>query len=120
MIFGKKGEEAEDMFEWNTKLYMDETVRKKPEKYKRLISGKKLKRHCYVLTLPLNEENCLDIYSSREFWFRYYHKREMKVVGIAVSRESAEALLCEMVQDIYREYRDVDAGCVKRFFDVPA
>ena len=104
------------MFEWNSKLYMDETVRKKPEKFKRLIQQKKLLCHCYVLTMPKNEKNCLDIYSSREFWFRYYHEREMKVVGIAASKESAEELLCEMVRDIYREYQDVDAGCVKRYF----
>ncbi len=104
------------MFEWSSKLYMDEKVRKKPKKYKRMIQQKMLKKRCYVLTLPLNAKNCLDIYSSREFWFRYYHEREMKVVGIAVSMESAKELLCELVQDVYREYQDVDAGCIRRFF----
>lgn len=104
------------MFEWNSKLYMDEKVRKRPKKYKRMITEKELKQHCYVLTLPQNEKNCLDIYSSREFWFRYYHERKMEVVGIAASIKSAEELLCKMMRDIYMEYRDVDAEYVHKFF----
>lgn len=104
------------MFEWDPKLYMDEKVRKKPEKYKKMIQNKTLKRHCYVLTLPLNQKNCLDIYSSREFWFQYYHERRMRVVGIAATMEAAEELLCELVKDVYREYGEVDAESVHQFF----
>ena len=74
-------------------------------------------KNCYVLTLPLNEKNCLDIYSSREFWFKYYHERDLKIVGIAASKDSAEELLCQMITDIYGTYQDVDANTVRRFFE---
>ncbi|MBR1743478.1 MAG: hypothetical protein IJ733_16720 [Lachnospiraceae bacterium] len=106
------------MFEWNSKIYMDEKVGKNPVKYKRMLEQKKLVKHCYVLTLPLNEKNCLDIYSSREFWFQYYHERQMEVVGLAVSMESAEELLCRMAKDVYLKYGDVDAESMHRFFEV--
>ncbi len=104
------------MFEWSGKLYMDDKVRKNPAKYKKLAESGKLLRHCYLITLPMNEKNCMDIYSTREFWFQYYQKRTLKVIGIASSRDSAEELICEMVRDIYAVYRDIGKKEVSDYF----
>lgn len=105
------------MFRWSAKLYMDECVSKNPRKYRKWVEEKTLTRHCYVLTLPRNERNCLELYSTREFWFQYYHEREIKIVGMAASKDSAEELLCQIMNDVYKEYGDVCAGRVHLFFE---
>ena len=53
------------MFIWNPALYMDEKVKEEPKKFRRRLERRKLVKKCYCITLPINKQNCLDIYSSR-------------------------------------------------------
>ncbi len=104
------------MFHWNAAIYMDDTVKKKPSRYRRILEQRKLARGCYCITLPKNEANCFDVYSSRELWFRYYRHQDMEIVGLAANRENAEKLLCRMIQDIVVRYGGVDAKLVRNYF----
>ncbi len=104
------------MFRWNTGIYMDEKVRKKPKYYRRMVESRKLVKSCYCVTLPANEENCMDIYSSREFWFQYYRDKEIEIIGLAADRAGAERIVCQMTQDVMKAFGAVNAECVKRFF----
>lgn len=97
---------------------MDEKVKKRPERYRKIIDQKKFVRGCYCITTPINEQNCLDIYSSREFWFQYYQEQDIQIVGLAANRYGAEQILCELVQDVYHTYGEVNAKSVKRFFAI--
>ena len=106
------------MFHWNAGLYMDEKVKKKPQKYRRLVKKKKLVQGCYCITLPVNEKNCMDIYSSREFWFRHYREQEIEIIGLAADREGAVGLLLQMAEDITREYGEINAQNVRTYFRV--
>ncbi len=104
------------MFIWNKKMYMDEKVMKKPAKYRRLAGKKKLYRHCYYITFSANNANIMDIYSSGELWLKYRAVSGIEVIGMAYCMESAEYLVAEIVQDVYKEYGDISLGLVKKFF----
>lgn len=103
-------------FQWNRKLYMDEKVRQRPGRYRRMVEKHGCLRGCYCITMPVNPENCMDLYSSREYWFRHYGERKLEIIGLAASWESAVQLVGEMAQDVLREYGSFDAAAVRRFF----
>lgn len=104
------------MFHWNAGIYMDEKVKKKPDRYRKMVERRKLVRSCYCITLPANEENCMDMYSSREFWFQYYRRQEIEIIGLAADRAGAEQLICQMTQDIIRDYGEMNAESVRAYF----
>lgn len=96
---------------------MDEKVKKKPDCYRRIVEGRKLARGCYCITLPANEENCMDIYSSRELWFCHYREQELEIIGLAANRAGARELVCRMAQDIIGAFGEMNAGSVKAYFE---
>lgn len=104
------------MFVWNKKMYMDEKVRKKPARYKKLAGRKKSFRQCFCITFPANSANILDIYPSREIWFKYQAAKGVEIVGLAAGRDSAIQLVADIVHDIYKKYGDISPGLVKEFF----
>lgn len=104
------------MFHWNAAIYFDDKVKKKPERYRRILEKKKIVKSCYCITLPENEVNCLDVYSSREFWFDYNRRRKLEVVGLAASREGAEELVSQIAKDVLQQYGELDARYVREYF----
>ena len=106
------------MFIWNKKLYMDEKVAKKPGRYRRIISEKKIVKKCYCITLPENQQNCMDIYDSREFWFKYRRQMGLEIIGMAADRESAFELVGKIAEDILNEYGELNPMRVHEFFGV--
>lgn len=104
------------VFLWNAGIYMDEKVKKKPKRYRRLVEGRKLARSCYCITLPANEENCMDIYSSREFWFQYYREQNIEIIGLAADKAGIEDILGRMTQDIMKVFGEVNAVNVRAYF----
>ncbi len=101
---------------WNAGIYMDEKVKKKPKKYRRLVRKKKLVKGCYCITLPANEKNCMDIYSSREFWFRYNEKRNLEIIGLAANKNGVVEILGQMVCDITKAFGEMNAQNVRAYF----
>lgn len=88
---------------WYNNLYLGENA----EKRKRKIMGKlrlnKPQLGVYVITLPANENNSLDIYPSNILLQKYYKKRNLTVVGIAEGREEALLLVQKIVMDCYEK-----------------
>ena len=104
------------MFQWNAGIYMDDKVKEKPAHYRRIVGSRRLIRSCYCITLPVNSENCMDIYSSREFWFRHYRKQRLEIIGLAADWDGVEKILCEMTQDIMESCGEVNAKSIKQYF----
>ena len=67
-------------------MYLDKRLAKKRTYYQRQLEKNKLKRIVYCITLPVNGDNTMEIYSSGELWFRHYREREMVVIGLAATR----------------------------------
>ena len=97
---------------------MDEKVKKKPARYRRIVESRKIARGCYCITLPANEKNCMDIYSSRQLWFRYYREQELEIIGLAANKAGIEEIICQMTQDIIRDFGEMNAGSVRAYFGV--
>ncbi len=95
---------------------MDEKVKKKPGCYRKIVEGSKIVRGCFCITLPANENNCMDIYSSREFWFQYYREKNIEIIGLAADQAGVEQIICQMAQDIMREFGEMNAESVKAYF----
>ncbi len=97
-------------------MYMDEKVRKNPARYKRIAGRKKSFRQCFCITFPANSKNIMDIYPSRELWFKYSTACGIEIIGMASGMEGAVQLVAEMAQDIYKEYGDISPVLVQKFF----
>lgn len=104
------------MFLWNAGIYMDDKVKEKPAYYRRIVESRRVVKSCYCITLPVNPANCMDIYASREFWFRHYRKQRLEIIGLAADKEGLEQILCKMTLDITQKFGEINAENVKKFF----
>lgn len=86
--------------EWYKNLYLGEAAAKKHYKLLRRINKRHLS-NAYVITLPSNEENILDIYSYNELLQKHYDDRSMFVVGLACGKDEAMELTRDIIQDVY-------------------
>lgn len=95
------------MIKWSNELYLDETVRKKPDKWKKRIEQGKLSYSLFCICLASNEKNLFDIMNSNELFFQHYKRNDLYIAGLAKTREDAIDLLQDMVEDIYQKTGDV-------------
>ena len=114
MIKKRKGKNSTVV--WNLKIYMDDKVLKKPVKYRRMIERGKVLPACYCIALAANRENTLDIYSSREFWFKYQAETGIEIVGLASDYAGVLELLKKMVSDIISEKGEFNSETVSEYF----
>lgn len=106
------------MFVWNKNMYMDEKVSKNPSKYRRMIEKKRAVRSCCCITLPANPNNIMDIYSSRELWFKYRANSGLEIIGMASDRENAKELAAQIAEDVYKRHGDISPEMVREFFNL--
>ena len=64
-------------------MYLDADISVKKKRYQKLLEKNKPTRPLYCITLPVNGENIMEIYSSVELWLRWYRKRRVTVIGLA-------------------------------------
>lgn len=104
-----------NMIRWYRSLYMDDEVRKNPEKCKkRVMKRRPWKKNYYVLVLAANPNNLFEIMETRQLFFRHYARFDMYVVGLAVDYEGAVKLLQQMLEEIYRAD---DSFSPRKYFD---
>lgn len=104
------------MLLWSTDIYMDDKVKKSPQKYRRRIERRKALPGAYCITLPVNEDNCMDIYYSGELWFQYYRRKKLEIIGLAASREGVEQILVQMTSDMAERYGKINVEVVRKHF----
>lgn len=103
------------MIKWCPKLYLDPVTEKKQKKIKRRMERQKINLRVYCIALASNEKNLLDIYCSNELLFQYYKSKEMTIIGLASSKESAVELVGNIINDVYQQTGSLD---VRTFFQV--
>jgi hypothetical protein len=86
---------------WYRNLYVGESIAENSEKVKRKILRGALQVQIYVITLPSNQQNLLDIIPVREIQQKYYPKRDLYVIGLAKGREEAEQVATELLSEVY-------------------
>lgn len=88
---------------WYDKLYVSENIEKKTEKIKWKIQHNAGLLQMYVITLPQNQENLLEIISTKELMQKHYPKKNMLVVGIARGYEEAVTVAATIVVETMNE-----------------
>ena len=97
-------------------MYLDADLAPKKKRYQKLLEKNKRTRPLYCITLPVNGENMMEIYSSAELWFRWYRERDLTVIGLAGSREKAERLTAQICLDMICREGDISPGIVREYF----
>lgn len=107
------------MLHWSPNMYLDADLAPKKKRYQKLLEKKKLIRPLYCITLPVNGQNIMEIYSSAELWFRWYQERELTVIGLAGSKEKAEMLAAQICLDMICREDDISPEIVHCYFENP-
>lgn len=94
---------------------MDETIKKRPVKWQKKLEQEKISYELYCIALASNQKNLLDIIKCNELLFQYYKQKEIYIVGLAKSRESAVLLVQDMIGNIYKETGNFDVKGYFRF-----
>ena len=105
---------SSDMIKWYPFLYLDQKTEKKKKRIKRRMEKQKVNVGVYCITLASNEKNLLDIYCVNELLFQYYRRKDIKVIGLASSKESAYHMVADIVNDVYQQTGKLD---VRTFFE---
>lgn len=83
-------------------LYVSEGInREKLEKLKKGLSARPDKAGLYLLTLPGNSSDQLDIYASKYLRQKYYDRRPLYVIGIAEDYDKAVDIVMRIVWETW-------------------
>ena len=99
---------------WYTGLFIGEKAYKKIDKIRAKIEEGRRCRNAYLITLPANSENMLDIIPVNLGIMITW--REIYVIGIAATKQEAVLLTGEIIKKVYEETNDVK---VKEYFSAP-
>lgn len=86
---------------WHKRLYVGEIAKQKKYKIIGKIRYHRLQINAYVIALPSNKNNLLDIFPSYELLQNYYRSRDMMIVGIACGYDEALEVVRNIIHDIY-------------------
>lgn len=91
---------------WYEHLYLGEIAAKKQYRILRKIN-KRLLSKAYVITLPANPANILEVHSYNELLQRHFETRNLFIVGLAHGKEEAMELVQDIIMDCYRKHHSV-------------
>ncbi len=93
---------------WYHSLYIGKNAKKDKEKLIREIDDNAGPVNVYLLTLPVNPKNQLEIISALFLKIRYREQSCPMIVGIAIGRREAEEVLLEIVEDVMEKTGKID------------
>jgi hypothetical protein len=88
---------------WYFDLYLGEKAEKKKDDLIRKIKNGKTAVNTYVLTLPANNTNQLEILAAGELDFWYDKLQQPMIVGLACGKKEARALVVRITKDVLQE-----------------
>lgn len=89
-------------------LYLGEGLDRKKKKVLRRLEAGKLNIGLYIITLPRQEKNQLEIYQSSLLLQRDFPKKDLFVVGIVKGYEEALELVEEITKEVYNVTEGAD------------
>ena len=88
---------------WNNRLYVGEKAEPHKKKIVKNIKNNKVQLGIYVLALPANEENVMDIYPAQVLLQEHFKKSNQLIVGVAKGRDEAMELMMQIITDSINE-----------------
>lgn len=86
---------------WYDELYIGRSILHKKKKVIWKIDHNAGQVFTYVITLPANPDNLLDIIPSWELMQKYYPKRDITIVGLAGGYPEALEVVQEIITEVY-------------------
>lgn len=93
---------------WDQNLYVGEKAKKHKKMIKRKISRRMGTLRVYLLMLPSNERNSLDIINAAYLKQPFYKGQDINIVGIAMSYEEALEVLQQIAEEVYKNTNGMD------------
>lgn len=97
---------------WHKHLFIGEKVERKLWKIKWKIKHNAGQLNIYLLNIPFESQNQLEIIHSTMLLSKYYPKHLLYIVGIATSYEEALEILCDIAN---RTYQATGTGNMKKY-----
>ena len=95
--------------EYYPKLYLSEGInREKLEKLKKVLAVKPKEANVYLLALPHNVSDQLDIYESKYLQWKYYNKNPLYIIGIAADYEEAVGIVEQIAGEAWAARGDAE------------
>ena len=88
---------------WNNRLYVGEKTVPHKKTIVKKIKKNKIQLGVYVLALPANEANVMDIYPSQVLLQEHFKKSKQLIIGIARGRDEALELMMQIITDAINE-----------------
>lgn len=107
------------MIKWYPDLYLDSITRKQVKKIKRKMEQGRKTVFYYCIALASNPNNLFDIIYTDELLFHYYRSKEIYIIGLASSRESAVHLVKDIVTELYENTGRFDARTYFQSTEIP-
>lgn len=89
------------MMKWYCNLYTGGMAEKHRRRIISNIKHGKKQIGVYVITLPSNEKNILDLYPSYILLQKHFSKIQLKIIGIAVSKDEALGVVQEILMECF-------------------
>lgn len=93
---------------WYRDLYVGESAREKLDKIRWKVQHYAGDLRIYLITMPTNEDNSLDILHEAHLKQSYYKKKDIYVVGVALSYEEALQVVTNIVEEVYTKTKGAD------------
>ena len=89
-------------------LYVSEELKGREEEIIEHLEKKEFQFRVYLIALPENERNQLEIYHSGMLNQTWYREKDVFVVGLAKGYLQALELVRELIDQVFRETGDAD------------
>lgn len=86
---------------WYNNLYVGEKAGRRKRKIISYAKRNKPQMGIYMITLPINDDNSLEIYPSYILLQKYYKNKNLMIVGIGEGREEALTVMQDIIMDCY-------------------
>jgi hypothetical protein len=93
---------------WYNDLYVGYNLLDKKRQVMKKIKNGKQQFNKYVIALPFNDYDVLDIYPSYVLTQKWYLKSDIVIVGIAEGREEAMDMMQLIIMDCFNKNGDVN------------
>jgi len=88
---------------WYKKLYLGESIKHESKRVQyKIIYHRKIFGY-FLITLPSNTDNLLDIIYSGTLSLPYYQERSYDVIGLAGGKTEAFELVGSIIDEVYRK-----------------
>lgn len=93
---------------WYENLYVGESIADKAGRIKRKIEHNGITPSVYLVTLPSNPANLLDIIPARDLLQPGYPKQDLHIIGLAKGYDEAIGLVQQMIEEALQKTGTTD------------